>query len=339
MDFETLKGSTGIRKVLLAGGAGFIGSHLVRYFLDQECIERVLVIDNFVSGSRENLTDSVMDERLVILDMDITDPSVIHSSGDGFDLVLHLAAVANPKDYEKHPVETLMVNSRGSENMVAIAERNNAKYIFFSSSEVYGNHNPIPNDSLGEASQSRIILNQKRSPYVVGKCFGEEMTINLCRNKGLDYLIIRPFNIYGPNMDLMTNYGRVIPNFCLWGLKGDPLKINGDGTQIRSFCFIDDFIEAFISLLNEGVAGKSINIGYPHPISILELGRLVSQILNVEEKFQYGEKYPFEPYMRVPDITLMKKLTGWEPRIFLRSGLEKTIEWFRETGIEKYVRM
>jgi nucleoside-diphosphate-sugar epimerase len=302
-------------------------------------MEKILVIDNFSSGSRENLKDSIKDERLAILDMDITDNSVTNRSGDGFDLVLHLAAVANPKDYERHPVETLMVNSHGSENMIAIAERNKAKYIFFSSSEVYGNHNPIPNDSLGETAQSRIILNQRRSPYVVGKCFGEEMTINLCRNKGLDHLIIRPFNIYGPNMDLMTNYGRVIPNFCVWGLRGDPLKIHGDGTQIRSFCFIDDLIEAFISLLNEDVVGKSINIGYPHPTSILDLGRMVSEILNIEEKFQHVERYPYEPYMRVPDITLMKKLTGWEPRIYLRSGLERTIEWFREIGIEKYVRI
>ena len=338
MDFETLKVSTRIKSVLVAGGAGFIGSHLVEHLLRQKSIQRVLVVDNFISGTIENLEGSRGDGKLEILEMDITDPGVIDGCEGGFDLVLHLAAIANPKDYERKPVETLRVNSQGSENLVTIAERNMAKFIFFSSSEVYGDQEPALTGSLEDASWSRIILNQKRSPYVVGKCFGEEITKNLCLDKGMDHLIIRPFNIYGPKMDMMTNYGRVIPNFCIWGLNGDPMRIHGDGEQIRSFCYVDDFINALISLLNSGVVGKSINIGNPDPISIIELAGLISDILGVEENFGFVERYPYEPFCRVPDISLIKKLTGWEPEMDLRSGLESTVKWFRETGLERYDR-
>ena len=164
------------------------------------------------------------------------------------------------------------------------------------------------------------------------------MAFNLSRSKGLKYLVIRPFNIYGPNMDIMTNYGRVIPNFCIWGLKGEPFRIHGDGTQIRSFCYIEDFLNAITSLLNNNINERSINIGYPHPISILELGRLTFDILGLEEKFQFVEKYPLEPYIRVPDIKLIEELTGWNPNVNLRSGLKRTIRWFKDMGLEKYDR-
>jgi len=336
MVFQGLTKEDGIRAILLAGGAGFIGSHIVRYLLGQKDIEKVLVVDNFVTGTRKNLTGLVNDDRLEVLDRDITDPMVIKEVGKGFDLILHLATIANQKDYEEHPVETLKVNSEGSQNMIEIARRNKAKYVFFSSSEVYGSYDPALSAPFSESTPSRIVLNQKRSPYVVGKCFGEEMTINLCRREGVEYLIIRPFNIYGPNMDMMTDYGRVIPNFCIWGLRGMPLRINGDGSQERSFCHVDDLINALVSLLKRHISGQCINIGYPRSISILDLARLVSEVLSIEEDFQYVDRYPFEPNMRLPDIGLIGQLAGWEPVIDLRSGLVRTIEWFKIEGLEYY---
>ena len=337
MDLEELRGLEGTAEVLVAGGAGFIGSHLVKNLLCSEKIDRVLVIDNFVSGSLENLREFENDTRLEVLRKDITDPEVIATAGKNFDLVFHLAAVANPLDYEKQPNETLRVNSEGSRNLIDIAGRSGAKYVFFSSSEIYGDHNNIPPAPLSESSRSMIFLNKKRSPYVVGKCFGEEMTINMCRREGIDHLIIRPFNIYGPNMDLMTNYGRVIPNFCIWGIRGRPMRIHGDGTQVRSFCHIDDLISALFLLIEKGVDGRSVNIGYPNPISILDLARSVSRILGIEENFIFVDKYEFEPYIRIPDISLINGLTGWKPRIDLGAGLIRTVEWFRTAGLEKYL--
>jgi len=338
MDLEQQKGPKGTAEVLVAGGAGFIGSHIVKRLLGMETTEKVLVIDDFSSGSRENLEGSLGDDRLELLEMDITDPSVVELAGKGFDLVLHLAAVANPLDYEKLPMKTLMVNSEGVRNLIDIAGKGRSKYVFFSSSEVYGNYSMVPMDQMAETSQSRIVLNQKRSPYVVGKCFGEEMSIYHCRKFGIDHLTIRPFNIYGPNMDLITNYGRVIPNFCIWGLKGDPLRIHGDGTQVRTFCHIDDLMRALFLLLEKDVKNRSINIGYPYPISIRDLARMVTDILKVEENFEFVEKYQFEPYVRVPDISLIKQLTGWEPQVDLKTGLVRTIDWFRTVGMGKYPR-
>ncbi|MBN1539897.1 MAG: NAD-dependent epimerase/dehydratase family protein [Candidatus Thermoplasmatota archaeon] len=339
MVMERLGTASGYRNILIAGGAGFIGSNLAGYLLEQEGVERIMVIDNFVSGSRRNIEGLANDRRLSLLEMDITDPSVVEKAGRGFDLVLHLASIANPTDYETCPVETLLVNSDGSRNVIDIAGRSKARYVFFSSSEVYGNYDPIPYNNLSESLPGRIVLNQKRSPYVVGKCFGEEMAINLCARKGLKHLIIRPFNIYGPNMDLMTNYGRVIPNFCIWGLRGMPLRIHGDGRQVRSFCHIDDLVNALALLLKKDITGMSINIGYPDPTSILDLAGMVSKILGLPENFQFVERYPYEPAIRIPDITLIGNLTGWKPEVDLRSGLEDMIGWFRKIGMRKYDRI
>jgi len=338
MDHEKQKGPKGTSEVLVAGGAGFIGCHIVDRLLSSDTTERVLVIDNFTSGTRENLKRFDSDDRLEVIEMDVTDPAVIETAGKGFDLVLHLAAVANPMDYEKQPLETLLVNSEGSRNLIEIAGKSGSRYVFFSSSEVYGDYNVLPIGPMSEISQSRIFLNQKRSPYVVGKCFGEEMAIYLCRKMEIEHLIIRPFNIYGPNMDLMTKYGRVIPNFCIWGLRGQSLRIHGDGTQVRTFCHIDDLVSGLFILLEKGVQGRSINIGYPDPISVIDLARMISNILGIEENFKFVEKYEFEPYIRRPDIRLINELTGWKPKVDLRAGLDRTIDWFRTVGMGKYLR-
>ncbi|MGA1792625.1 MAG: NAD-dependent epimerase/dehydratase family protein [Thermoplasmatota archaeon] len=338
MALGELKQPEGTANVLVAGGAGFIGSHIVRRLLEDEKTERVLVIDDLSSGTRENLEGSLGDDRLDVLEMDITDPAVVESAGRDFDLVLHLAAVANPVDYERRPLDTLNVNSDGARNLMSISGRSGSKFIFFSSSEVYGNYNIVPIDPMSETSHSRIILNQRRSPYVVGKCFGEEITISYSKKLGIDHLIIRPFNIYGPNMDLMTEYGRVIPNFCIWGLRGQPLRINGDGTQVRTFCHVDDMVNSLFLLIEKDIKQRSVNVGYPHPTSILDLARMVSGILGIEENFEFADKYQFEPYIRIPDIRLAKDLTGWEPEVDLKTGLVRTIDWFRETGLKKYSR-
>ncbi|MFQ6059886.1 MAG: NAD-dependent epimerase/dehydratase family protein [Thermoplasmata archaeon] len=311
------------KKFLIAGGAGFIGSHLVKRLLRIDDINEVTVLDNFSSGSLQNLAGLGRTRRLRIHECDITNrlPEV----GE-MDVILHLAACANPTDYEKRPVETLLVNSRGNENLLALAQRSGARYVYFSSSEVYGNRNPMPPLGLREQDECRIAPGQPRSCYPIGKMFGEEVVRSVSNRMSLDYLIVRPFNVYGPNMDPNTKYGRVIPNFIKWARSGLPLKVNGDGTQERSFCHIDDFIDCMISLLERPFPPERIvNIGNPEPVSILTLAFLVNEVVGNRSGITFAERYPFEPQYRTPNIDRVKKWTGWRPRISLLKGLEMVV--------------
>ncbi len=325
------------KRFLIAGGAGFIGSHLAKYFLSFQETEEVVIIDNFLTGTFENLSDITSDKRLKVLEGDITDESFLNNIIDKTDAVFHLAAIANPTDYENHPIMSLLVNSRGNENLIRLAKRLNAKrYIFFSSSEIYGNYENLPENGLNEECEGHLMLNKVRSPYAVGKSFGEEMAIHYSKENNLKYIVVRPFNVFGPNMDLKTQYGRVIPNFIKWGLNNNSLVVNGDGSQVRSFVYITDFVEAVDALLTNNIADITVNIGNHDPISILDLAKLIIKSTNTTAGYTFGEKYKYEPYVRIPDISLITKLTGWKPQVTLEEGLIKTIEWFKTGGLEKY---
>lgn len=317
------------KKFLIAGGAGFLGSHFVKKLLGLKHIKRIVVFDNFSTGSLNNLAEVADDPRLKIIETDIS--QTIPKLKEGFDFVCHLAALANPIDYEKNPIDTLTVNSDGAQNMIELARRNNASYIYFSSSEVYGIYDCMPYRGLSEEETvSRLILGKPRSPYAVGKCFGEELTRHLCSHYGIKYTIVRPFNVYGPNMDVKTNYGRVIPNFITWALKKEPLQINGDGTQIRTFCYIDNFIQALFLLLKMESPPKVINIGSRQQIRILDLAQLINEILdNQSNGYNFVERYQFEPMIRTPDLSIIKKVTGWEPATGLKKGLKNTSNWLK----------
>lgn len=314
---------------LIAGGAGFLGSHFVKKLLSLKDVKKVVVLDNFSTGSLNNIAEVINDPRLKVIETDISFP--IPKLAEKFDYVCHLAALANPVDYEKNPIATLTVNSDGVQNMIEIARKNNAYYIYFSSSEVYGIYDCLPYRGLSEEDTvSRLILGKPRSPYAVGKCFGEELTRHLCGYYGIKYTIIRPFNVYGPNMDVNTNYGRVIPNFITWALKKEALQINGDGTQIRTFCYIDDFMQALFMLLKEESTPEVINIGSRQQIRILDLARLINEILDNKAKgYQFMKRYQFEPMIRTPDLNRIVQLTGWEPATGLKKGLKNTIGWLK----------
>lgn len=314
---------------LVAGGSGFLGSHFVKRLLQLKYVKKVVVLDNFCTGSLNNLAEVIGDPRLEVIETDIS--QTLPKLKEKFDFIYHLAALANPLDYEKNPIDTLTVNSDGVRNLIELARKNKAVFYYFSSSEVYGIYDCIPYRGLNEEETvSRLILGKPRSPYAVGKCFGEELTRHLCDNYGIKYTIIRPFNVYGPNMDVKTNYGRVIPNFITWALKKEPLQINGDGTQIRTFCYIDDFIEALFLLLKINLSSEVINIGSTQQIRILDLARLVNEILdNRSSGYRFVERYQFEPLIRTPDLTKIIRLTNWEPATELKKGLKNTSDWLK----------
>ena len=325
------------KSYLIAGGAGFIGSHLVKYFLSSVDTKKVIIIDNFLTGTYENLNEVINDSRLEIINADITKQDILEKVTDHIDVVFHLAAIANPTDYENHPILSLQVNSIGNEYLIKLAKKLGAsKYIFFSSSEVYGNYETLPEAGLNENCEGHLMLNQVRSPYAVGKSFGEEMAIHFSKENDLNYIIIRPFNVFGPNMDLKTNYGRVIPNFIKWALNNEPLVVNGDGSQVRAFCYITDFVDAIGSLLDNNVSDITLNVGNPYPISILDLAKLIIKSTNTVAGYTFGKKYKYEPYVRIPDISLITKICGWKPKLTLEEGIKKTIEWFISGGMEKY---
>ncbi len=319
-------------RYLVAGGAGFIGSHLVDRLLEHN--GEVVVIDNFSSGSGKNLEHLKESPLLEVYNLDITgDLPDIH----GFDAIFHLAAIANPTDYEKHPIEALLVNSRGNRNLMEIAKNSKARYYFFSSSEIYGHHEPIPSHGLTEESRTHIVLNQKRSPYYVGKIFGEEFIRTVCHESGLEVIIVRPFNIYGPRMDLKTPYGRVIPNFIRWALAGQTLLINGDGNQERSFCYIDDFLDCIIRTLEKDVIEYNvINIGNPEPISILSLAQKINDITGNQSGYSFKERYKYEPQYRTPNIERAKVWLDWRPRVKLKDGIMAIVEEYLHQGAVSY---
>ena len=293
----------------------------------------------YIVGYDENLTDIKNDPRLKIYEGDITKEDFLNNiNEDDIDVVFHLAAIANPTDYENHPILSLQVNSIGNENLIRLAKRLNAKkYIFFSSSEIYGNYESLPKSGLTEEDEGHLMLNKVRSPYAVGKSFGEEMAIHFSKENNLQYIVIRPFNVFGPNMDLKTQYGRVIPNFIKWALNNQPLVVNGDGSQVRSFCYISDFVDAIGSLLTNDVSDITLNVGNPDSISILDLAKVIIKLTNTVGGYTFGKKYKYEPYVRIPNISLITKVTNWKPVINLENGLKKTIEWFIAGGMEKYI--
>ena len=307
-------------KYVIAGGAGFLGSHIVDYLLDRGY--KVVVLDNFSTGTLENLRKNINSPNLKIYNVDITQEVPDIKNVDG---VFHLACNGNPYDYENYEINTLNVNSYGVVNLINLAERNNAWFIYFSSSEVYGDHIPLPKSGLVESNYSIHFLLHKRSHYPVGKMFGEEITSRLCRKKDIDYLIIRPFNIYGSRMDRKSSYGRVIINFFNWALNRKPCIVNGDGTQTRSFLYIDDFISFIDRIMRVGVGKLKwnvMNIGSTEEISIGELAEIINNICENDAGIKYAPRYPYEPMYRRPNIDRAKSL-GWKPKIPLRDGLKK----------------
>lgn len=308
--------------VLISGAAGFIGSHLVdRYLSDGHSVTG---IDNFLTGSTANLSFSKQSSRFTFIEADVCALDSKQYNGEKPDLVLHFASPASPVDYGAHPLATLRVNSRGTEAMAAVAMEHNAAFLYASTSETYGDPHEHPQRETYWGNVNSV---GERSCYDESKRYGEAWVSTLVRQNALNGRIIRIFNTYGPRMK--PDDGRVVPNFICQALAGEALTIYGDGSQTRSFCFVDDLVEGIVRCAaSERTRGLVVNLGNPDEHSILEFAEIVCRIANVPLKVTPRPLPPDDPARRCPDIGRAASLLEWAPQVDLEDGLRRTYEYF-----------
>jgi len=306
-------------RAVVTGGAGFIGSHLVDRLLAEGW--QVVVIDNLITGSLENLRHHEGNPRLEFILHDVRQPFVVAGA---VDYVFHLAATASPVDFVKRPLETLTVGSYGTENALELALAKGAKFLFTSTSEVYGDPlvHPQSEDYWGNVNPIGV-----RGVYDESKRYAESLVMAYHRYKGADTRIARVFNTYGERMRL--DDGRVVPNFIRQALTGEPITVYGDGCQTRSFCYVSDLIEGLWRLAQADYS-LPVNLGNPDERTILEFAQLIKQLSGSSSPIVFQEFLtPDDPHRRRPDITRAQNLLGWEPRVPLEEGLRRTIDDFR----------
>ncbi len=306
-------------RILITGVCGFIGSHLAERFLREG--NEVFGIDNFLTGKKENL-----EILLKYKNFNFEKNSVENfKKNEKFDLIIHLASCASPKDYLKYPLETMSANSIGTWNLLEISKKLNARFLYGSTSEVYGDplENPQKEEYYGNVNPVG-----ERSVYDESKRFGEALCMAYYRKFKLDVRIVRIFNTYGPRMKM--DDGRVIPNFITQALKNEDLTIYGDGNQTRSFCYIDDLVEGIYRFsLKEKVKERIINLGNPEEIKIIDVAEIILKLIGSNSKMKFYPLPKDDPKRRCPDIEKAKIEINFEPRTELIEGLKKTIEYFK----------
>lgn len=312
-------------RILVTGGAGFIGSHLCDRLLNEG--HEVVVVDNLVTGRIENITHLAGRDDFLFIKHNVSNFIFIPGK---IDAVLHLASPASPNPaspygYPQLPIQTLKVGALGTHNALGVARAHGARFLLASTSEVYGDPQEHPQT---EKYRGYVDPIGPRSVYDEAKRFAEAITMAYMRYHGLDTRIARIFNTYGPRMRL--DDGRVIPNFLVQALQGKPLTIYGEGLQTRSFCYIDDLVEALYRLLMRDYH-EPINLGNPMEMTILDLAAIVNRVTSNKAgiQMQPGQRDPYDPQRRQPDITLAKEILDWEPKTGIENGLEKTREDFR----------
>lgn len=311
-----------MKTALVTGGAGFIGSHLVDRLVSEDI--HVFVLDNLATGTWENIAHHDK-QHVTRLLWDVSQPWPETSLPTEVQWVFHLASPASPVHYRRLAVETLMVNSMGTKNALDFALRMRARFILASTSESYGDPEISPQP---ETYWGRVNPVGPRSCYDESKRFGEALTSEYVRKYQLDARILRFFNCYGPRMQ--AEDGRVVPNFVRQALRGSALTVYGTGEQTRSFCYVSDEVEGiWMAATVDGIAGEVINIGNPEERSILNFAEVVADIAKIPLKIEPRPLPPDDPTNRCPDITKARQLLGWEPRIDLRSGLQKTFRFFQ----------
>jgi dTDP-glucose 4,6-dehydratase len=309
-----------VPRVLVTGGAGFLGSHLCERLIEEGW--DVICFDSLLTGRSENLAPIRRHERFRFQESDVTR----HLSVDGpLDWILHFASPASPRDYMDHPIHTLKVGALGTHNALGLAREKKAGFMLASTSEVYGD--PIVHPQL-ESYWGNVNPVGPRGVYDEAKRFAEAMTIAYHRVHGIPVRIVRIFNTYGPR--LRKDDGRAIPTFIDQSLQGESLTVHGDGTQTRSLCFVDDLIEGIWRVLVTDHLTGPINLGNPEEVTVLELAETIRSLTKARSEIVYCDRPIDDPNVRRPDITLARVELGWEPKTDLRDGLIRTIRWARE---------
>lgn len=305
-------------RVLITGGAGFLGSHLCDRFLREGHL--VIAMDNLITGSVRNIEHLAGHERFRFIKHDVTE--YIYIEGP-LDAVLHFASPASPIDYLQLPIQTLKVGALGTHKALGLARAKGARFLLASTSEVYGDPltHPQSEDYWGNVNPIG-----PRGVYDEAKRFAEALAMAYHRYHGLDTRIARIFNTYGPRMRL--DDGRVVPNFIGQALRGEPLTVHGDGSQTRSFCFYSDLIEGVYRLLDSGYV-QPLNLGSPVEMSILKFAHLINRLVGNGAGIVHQPLPADDPKVRQPDITRAREILGWEPEVGLEDGLRQTIDWFR----------
>lgn len=323
-------------KILIAGGAGFIGSHLCEELLKQG--HEIFCIDNLLTSKKENIIPFLKNKQSLLLrnkkfhfikyDVIKTLPKII--TKENFEAIFHLASPASPNpqspfSYVRYPLETLLVNSTGTYNLLKLAQEKKAKFLFTSTSEIYGDPSVSPQS---ESYWGNVNPNGLRSCYDEAKRFGEAVTSLYVRKFNLDARIVRLFNTYGTKMD--KNDGRVIVNFVNQCLEGKPLTVYGKGQQTRSFCYVDDTVEGIIAaMFYPKTKGEVFNIGNPEEHTILEIAQIIKKMIRCQSEIIFEPLPEDDPTNRCPDIKKAKSILKWQPKVSLKDGLTKTIDYFK----------
>ena len=316
-----------MNRVLITGAAGFLGSHLCDRFIAEGM--DVLGMDNLITGNMENLEHLMGNPKFTFFNNDVS--NFVHVPGE-LDYILHFASPASPIDYLKIPIQTLKVSSLGTHNLLGLALNKKARILVASTSEVYGD--PLVHPQT-EEYWGNVNPVGPRGVYDEAKRFMEAMTMAYHTYHGLETRIVRIFNTYGPRMRL--NDGRVLPAFIGQALRGEDLTIFGDGSQTRSFCYVDDLIEGIYRLLMSDHA-EPVNIGNPHEITISDFAEEIIELTGTDQKVIYKELPVNDPMQRQPDISKAKSLLKWEPKVMREEGLEKTYAWFKSLPEDRLYR-
>lgn len=306
-------------RVVVTGGAGFLGSHLCRALLDRG--DQVVAIDNLVTGSVGNIEDLFGRRGFTFVEHDVS--SYVWVPGH-VDAVMHLASPASPADFERIPIQILKVGGLGTHNCLGLAKAKSARFFLASTSEVYGDPlvHPQPESYWGNVNPIGL-----RGVYDEAKRYAEAMTMAYHRHHGLEVRIVRIFNTYGPRM--RVDDGRAVSNFVVQALRGEPLTVYGRGDQTRSFCYVDDEVAGFLALLGSDITGP-VNIGNPSEFTILQLAEMVVELTGSQAGIDFQPLPVDDPQQRKPDITMAREQLGWEPTVDLRKGLELTIPHFAD---------
>lgn len=308
------------KNILVTGGAGFLGSWMCDALLTMGA--RINCIDNYSSGVANNIEHLLNKTNFKFINSDVKN-EVHHEE---FDYIIHLASRASPEDYHLHQIETLLTNAEGTKNMLELARKNNCIFLYFSTSEIYGDAQIIPTP---EEYWGNVNSVGHRSCYDEGKRYGEALCMAYKREYGIDTRIVRIFNTFGPRIRADGPYGRALSRFILQALNGNDIIVYGDGSQTRSFCYVTDTIRGILLHLTNKTSFDIINLGAEGEITIKELANIIIQKTHSKSRIYYQEKSPDDPRRRCPDISRAKKI-GWKPEISFEKGLERTIEWTRK---------